>query len=85
MALNIKNERVHALAREVAARTGQTQTSVIEQALAELLARLGDTEDVRRAKDEELRQILDDFDKRHASGPPLMRIEDLYDERGLPA
>ncbi|MGH3425128.1 MAG: type II toxin-antitoxin system VapB family antitoxin, partial [Nocardioidaceae bacterium] len=37
MSLNIKNERVHDLAREAAQRTGRTQTSVIEEALAQLL------------------------------------------------
>ena len=33
MSLNIKNERVHELAREAARRTGMNQTSVIEAAL----------------------------------------------------
>ncbi|MDO5697106.1 MAG: type II toxin-antitoxin system VapB family antitoxin [Dermatophilus congolensis] len=40
MALNIKNERVHALAREAAQRTGQTQTSALEAALEMYLAHL---------------------------------------------
>ena len=38
MSLNIKNERVHDLAREAAQRTGQSQTRVIEVALLEYLA-----------------------------------------------
>ncbi|WP_370289028.1 type II toxin-antitoxin system VapB family antitoxin [Nocardioides sp.] len=42
MSLNIKNERVHALAREAARITGKSQTSVIEEALVRLLADLGD-------------------------------------------
>lgn len=83
MALNIKNERVHALAREAARRTGKTQTAVIEQALEELLARA-------RAADEDeerwrrVRRTLAEFDKRLA-GKPLMDVNDLYDaETGLP-
>lgn len=42
MALNIKNERVQALAREAALRTGKTQTGVIEEALALYLTTVGD-------------------------------------------
>ena len=37
MGLNIKNERVHRLAREAARVTGRTQTGVIEEALVRLL------------------------------------------------
>ena len=33
MSLNIKNEHVHQLARDAAARTGLSQTGVIEEAL----------------------------------------------------
>ena len=42
MSLNIKNERVHALAREAARVTGKTQTGVIEEALERLLKEYGD-------------------------------------------
>ena len=37
MWLNIKNERVHRLAREAARVTGRTQTGAIEEALVKLL------------------------------------------------
>ena len=37
MSLNIKNPRVHQLAREAAQRTGLTQTGAIELALERLL------------------------------------------------
>ena len=37
MGLNIKNERVHRLAREAARVTGRTQTGAIEEALVKLL------------------------------------------------
>ena len=33
MSLNIKNERTHALVRELAERTGQSQTSAVEEAV----------------------------------------------------
>ena len=39
MSLNIKNERVHALAREAARITGKSQTGVIEEALEKRGAR----------------------------------------------
>lgn len=38
MSLNIKNPRVHALAREAAALEGTTQTGAIERALTRLIA-----------------------------------------------
>lgn len=49
MGLNIKNERVCALARDVAQRTGQTQTGAIESALEAYLRDL-------LAQDEALRE-----------------------------
>ena len=91
MALNIKNEHVHALAREAARRTGLTQTSVLERALEEFLARLPDAEDEnerrireRRAKvDEVLREmhaLISDEDR-----DAMKRfMEEMYDENGLP-
>lgn len=83
MSLNIKNEHVHALAREAARRTGRSQTSVIEQALEEFVARLADDDEAERAKTARINRILAEFDKRLAGGPPLS-TDDLYDERGLP-
>ena len=91
MALNIKNEHVHALAREAARRTGLTQTSVLERALEEFLARLPDAEDAdelrireRRAKvDEVLREmhaLISDEDR--AAVKRFM--EEMYDDHGLP-
>ena len=41
MSLNIKNERVCRLAKQAAALTGQTQVSVLEQALEAFLAEHG--------------------------------------------
>lgn len=85
MSLNIKNERVHELAREAARRTGKSQTSVIEEALTRLL------DDITREEsaDERLANLLaiaEDMQKRlAASGQGPLTTDDLYDERGLPA
>lgn len=89
MSLNIKNERVHALAREAARRTGKTQTGVIEEALERLLRELGsESEEERRARAARVTAIARAFDE-------LLTDEDrermrnhadwLYDEEtGLP-
>lgn len=83
MGLNIKNEKVHALAREAAERMGMSQTSVIEEALKRMLKEL-DTEQHARLND--LRLIVADI---HAvmreSGQPPLTTDDLYDDEGMPA
>nr|WP_246308860.1 type II toxin-antitoxin system VapB family antitoxin [Kineosphaera limosa] len=91
--MNIKNERVHALARRAAAVTGQSQTSAIEEALLLLLSQHGvDPAQDRRA------QRLDVINRRLAridvevsrttsgpDAPDITRVEDLYDDvTGLP-
>jgi antitoxin VapB len=53
MGLRIKNERVHALAREAVRRMGGTQTSAIERALERLLGAL----DASSGKDRRAREI----------------------------
>lgn len=90
MSLNIKNEHVHDLAREAARRTGTNQTSAIEAALEEYLARLalsdeGRPADPRRARIEEVLARVDalvtDADRRR-----VREIEEgLYDDAGLPS
>ena len=85
MSLNIKKDAVHALARTAAARSGLSQTSVIEEALTLYLAQLGDPADTderrRRAGMliEQLAASLDDKDRAR-----LLDTDDLYDEAGLP-
>jgi antitoxin VapB len=82
MGLNIKNEHVHRLIRELAARTGTSMTASIETAVREKLARLDQEEDgeamVARA-----RRIV------RESGPTAADVSsdhsDLYDDAGLPA
>jgi antitoxin VapB len=89
MSLNIKNERVHELAREAAKLTGKSQTGAIEQALEELMHRLqaDDEREVRRRRlgalfEEWRRNPLTEEEK-----AAMQRVEDgLYDpETGLPA
>ncbi len=90
MSLNIKNERVHSLAREAARLTGRSQTSVIEEALERLLADLGAdpaTTDLEQRMDV-MRQIAIAWSALPViEGDDRIReIEDLYDEAtGLPA
>lgn len=83
MALSVKDPEADRLAREVAARTGETLTTAIVVALRERLARLRGRPRRRRLRDE-LREIarrcaqLPTLDQRSAA-----EILD-YDERGLP-
>lgn len=86
MGLNIKNERVCALAREAATATRQTQTSVIEQALQELLERhRADASQEARAC--RIDEIISGLQRSWAdtSGKQVFTAEDLYDDNGLPA
>ncbi|MBM7517239.1 type II toxin-antitoxin system VapB family antitoxin [Nocardioides nitrophenolicus] len=89
MSLNIKNERVHALAREAARITGKSQTSVIEEALVKLLAEYGldPVEADRKRRMDAVTQIaLEWQDLPVLDGEDRIReVEDLYDtETGLP-
>jgi antitoxin VapB len=86
MSLNIKNEETHRLAREVAARTGETLTTTITVALRERLARLrGAAGETSVARADRVRAIAADAATRWS--PELREREHgdmLYDERGLP-
>ncbi|EAP97297.1 hypothetical protein JNB_17543 [Janibacter sp. HTCC2649] len=86
MALNIKNERVVTLARDVAARTGTTQTGAIESALERYLADL-----VREAESDSKRrridQLLAEIDAERTDGGPTVEeiMDEMYDpQTGLP-
>ncbi len=84
MGLNFKSERVHALAREAAARTGKTLTGAIEEALARFLRDLGDDAETEQRRTAVTR-ILDDVDRRLASADPAaMNTDELYDGQGMP-
>jgi antitoxin VapB len=83
MALSLKDPEADRLAREVAARTGETLTMAVVVALRERLARLKGRSKRRRLRDE-LREIA-----RRCAGLPTLddRSPDEilgYDHRGLP-
>ncbi len=85
MSLNIKSDRVHALAREAAARTGKSQTSVIEEALTKLLHDLERLPDPGERVDAAL-AIATDFERRlSAEQRARLSTAGLYDDGGLPA
>ena len=85
MGLNIKNERVHQLARRAAQRTGLSQTSVIEAALLEYLRRLDDEQGAKQRRVDEILAIFDarltDEDREEMKA----FMNNMYDdETGLP-
>ena len=88
MSLNIKNERVHDLAREAARVTGKSQTGAIQEALERLLAAYdADPADARAsAKVDLVSRIVTEYAGDPGDGRrALHRVEDLYDEStGLP-
>lgn len=89
MSLNIKNARTHALVRELARRTGQSQTSAVEEAVAARLAELGvDVDEPKRTERlHAARSVVAAF-RADLTADDMARItraaEDLYDEMGLP-
>lgn len=88
MGLNIKNQRVHDLARQAAAVTGKSQTAAIEEALTRLLADHDiDPEQQRTAaKVDRVHGIVRAYlDNGPSADREIDRVEDLFDERtGLP-
>jgi antitoxin VapB len=80
MGMNIKNERVERLARELAAETGQSITGAIEQALEGEIRRLRLNDDyvTRKAR---IKEII----RQSGPTPPGATSDhsDLYDEQGL--
>ncbi|MCE7482697.1 MULTISPECIES: type II toxin-antitoxin system VapB family antitoxin [Microbacterium] len=88
MSLNIKNERVHELAREAARVTGTTQTSAIEAALRLLLQQHGEDPDnnARAGRMQRLLAMGARYRREESTAAAgVTRVEDLYDETtGLP-
>jgi antitoxin VapB len=84
MALSIKDPEADRLARELAARTGETLTEAVVVALRQRLAR-----ETGRTRSIPLREELGAIRRRCAALPALdTRAADEilgYDERGLPA
>jgi antitoxin VapB len=87
VSLNIKNEQTVALVRELAHRTGLSQTSAVEEAVRAKLAELSDREgpDARRAKVIELLSQLDQSITARQRKRIRADEAELYDESGLPA
>jgi antitoxin VapB len=86
VSLNIKNERTHALVRELATLTGMSQTDAVTDAVERRLAELGKRpdEDVEARVEEIMRlvrQIAPGLREAWGDRDPT---EDLYDEYGLP-
>ncbi len=82
MGMNIKNDEVQALARELAAETGESLTGAIKVALEERLARL------RRERTVEAKiRRIDAILAKLPPVPPGVTSDhsDLYDDDGLPA
>ena len=100
MSLNIKNERTHALVRELAELTGMSQTSAVEDAVRRRLDELRTDETARghrpapkfsSAEIERRRAAVERIlDELHAETTPaqwraLARAQDeMYDDLGLP-
>ncbi|MEE6282792.1 type II toxin-antitoxin system VapB family antitoxin [Georgenia sunbinii] len=87
MALNIKNERTHALVRRLAEMTGQSQTSAVEDAVQRRIEELSRSEDEVEAKVERALRIAEEFsaDLTPQDREALLSADDyLYDELGLP-
>lgn len=86
MSLNIKNETTHELVRQLAALTGQSQTSAVEDAvrrrLVELESEKASLEERRRSRIDEL---IAEAHRLPLNGPTTEEIlADMYDEMGLP-
>lgn len=92
MALNIKNDRVCALAREAAERTGRTQVSVLEAALTRYLDALDDPNsrdlgDPAQRRFDDARAVVAEFTRTVTDDDRAAVRHDLdamYDEAGLP-
>lgn len=88
MSLNIKNERVHALAREAARLTGGSQTSAIEAGLRMLLRENGQDPDAgARAIRLQRLLVMGERFRREETAPhgAIRAVDDLYDPAsGLP-
>lgn len=79
MALNIKDEEVHALAKEIAQLTGENLTEVVRQAL--LVRKQALTKPERHA---EARRLLAQMQQAVKESGARLSVDDLYDEWGLP-
>lgn len=80
--LNIKNERTHALVRELATLTGMSQTDAVTDAVERRIAELRREARAER-KAERILELAREF--RQYAGDVDLGTDDLYDEEtGLP-
>ncbi|WP_274630463.1 type II toxin-antitoxin system VapB family antitoxin [Arvimicrobium flavum] len=82
MSLNIKSERAHQLARDLARETGLSMTAAVEKALEDQLMRIH-----RHAEREYRYQRIKEIVSKLPPAPPGVTSDhsDLYDDDGLPA
>lgn len=83
MAMSIKSLQVERLAREIAAKTGESLTGAIQKALEERLGRL-ETERGKEVIMTQLQDILRRVDKMPVVDPRTPNEILGYDDRGLP-
>jgi antitoxin VapB len=85
MSLNIKNERTHALVRELATLSGVSQTEAVEDAVSRRLDQLrGDTKEEAHARVERIMKLAQELSSR-LKPESFEDVNDwLYDENGLP-
>ena len=82
LSLNIKSDKAHELARQLATETGTTMTAAVEKALEDQLMRVH-----RHAEREYRYQRIKETVARLPPVPPGVTSDhsDLYDDDGLPA
>jgi antitoxin VapB len=86
MSLNIKSDEAHRLAREVAARTGETMTEAVTAALKERLDRLDSPPAGADERFEQLRATsLRAAPLAEKLPPSTEAAAFLYDDQGMPA
>ena len=88
MGMNIKDPRVHAMAKDLAARRGTSVTEAVRLALEAELTRTTapGPDNVRSTRLEAIRQVQASFSELPIKDPRSCRdLQDsLYDDRGLP-
>lgn len=82
VSLNIKNERTHALVRELATLRGVSQTEAVEEAVRERLAALRKDSDAQRRFERAMEIAREMTPGIRAAG--VLSADFLYDEDGLP-
>jgi antitoxin VapB len=83
MSLNIKDEKTHRMARELARATGESMTAAVSEAIRERLERVRGSS--RKSMAERLMELGRDCAARLKEPYKSMDVDELlYDERGLP-